>query len=417
MTKRASVVLSVLPDLPIPPTTGLHVRMLSNLRVLQGLGVCSEVLYFTTEERRADPTGMVPYCEAAVLGRERRPYTDFSVIERVRQRAGFLVAAVMHAPARCYPFSVRYDAVGGEGLVVEHAQRCGADVVVLPGFLMHYAPALVAAGVVVIVDAIDVLSDLSWRFFTSEGKRRALRAPGLFVNWLACRSQERLFLRWSAEVWSSSSLEAQRLQIIEPSCNVLVVGSTFEESAVGAAPLPSGQRFGFIGTYTYSPNLDAVEHLATDVLPRVLDRCPQARLAIAGAGLPLATHRRLSSLPGVDILGRVPDSSDFIRSCSVLALPVFVRGGIPLKLVEAMACGRPVVVSPQLVAGLPVTDGHDLVVATGPERFAEGISGLLADASAAAKMGRAARATFDERFSLASVLAQVKANSLLRQLG
>ena len=38
--------------------------------------------------------------------------------------------------------------------------------------------------------------------------------------------------------------------------------------------------------------------------------------------------------------------------CAVLALPVFMRGGVPLKLIEAMARGKAIVASPELIGGV-----------------------------------------------------------------
>jgi glycosyltransferase involved in cell wall biosynthesis len=416
MSDDAPMILSVLPDFPVPPVTGWHLRMLSNLRVLQHLGLRSEVLYFTTEGRNAEPAALTRYCDAAHLAAARRPYGDFTVAARLHQRYEFLAKAVTNTPGTSYPFSTRYDAVKAGTLIVDYARRRRAAAVILPSILLHHAPALVRAGCPVILDAVDVLTDLSWSLFRSEATRKPLRAPGLLVNWLACRSQERLFIPWCTEVWSTSAPECERLRTIAPGLNVILVGSTFDESAVRAEPLPKDQRVGYIGTYSYAPNLRAAEHLALEVFPRVLDLCPDARLAIAGAGLPPATERNFSSLNGVDVLGAVPDSGEFIRSCSVLALPVFVRGGVPLKLVEAMASGRPVVASPELVAGLPVKPGHDLMVANGPDDFARTIARLLTDATAAAILGKAARATFEKSFSMESVISEVRDRSYLSRL-
>ncbi|MDQ3897253.1 MAG: glycosyltransferase family 4 protein [Actinomycetota bacterium] len=391
--------------------------MLSNLRILQGTALRSEVLYFTTEERPSDPSGLAPFCAAAHHATARRPYIDFTVGERLLQRCAYLLRAVTNTPGHSYPFSARYDAVGAGQLILEHARRVEADAVVLPGLLVHYAPSLARAGFLVIIDAPDVLSDLSRRFLLSEAPRSPLRTPGLFVNWLACRSQERLFLKWCDEIWSTSMREATRLREIEPNCPVLVVGNCLDQSAIPTTPLPSERRVGLLGTYSYAPNLRAAEHLAIEVFPRVLRRCPDARLAIAGSGLPPGVERRLSALGGVEVVGSVPDSGEFIRSCSVMALPIFVRGGVPLKLVEAMACGRPVVASPELVAGLPLSPGRDLMVAAGPTEFADCIADLLLDRMTASAMATAARETFEKSFSLASVRAEVRNRSVLSRLG
>ncbi|MFT5531249.1 MAG: glycosyltransferase involved in cell wall biosynthesis [Candidatus Poriferisodalaceae bacterium] len=101
-------------------------------------------------------------------------------------------------------------------------------------------------------------------------------------------------------------------------------------------------------------------------------------LSVAGAGLPDDVECRLSSRPSIDVLGRVADLEAWWRGCTVAAFPVKVRGGVPLKLIEALERGRATVVSPELVVGLDLTDGRDVLIRDTPRAFAEAIDSLLA---------------------------------------
>ncbi len=129
--------------------------------------------------------------------------------------------------------------------------------------------------------------------------------------------------------------------------------------------------------------------------------------------MPQSVITKLQSLPRVEVLGRVADSGRFMDECAVLALPVFLRGGVPLKLIEAMARGKAIVASPQLVAGVEIKDAEQVLIRTKPAEFASAIVSLLRDTSLRERLGANARATFVRDFSLSSADAVLRRDSVL----
>jgi glycosyltransferase involved in cell wall biosynthesis len=194
---------------------------------------------------------------------------------------------------------------------------------------------------------------------------------------------------------------------------VVVVPNSLDENAIQPAPASNEPVVGFIGTYSYAPNLQAALFLAEQVFPRVLGQCPNAVLRIAGANMPTDEATRLRTLKNVEVLGPVADSGRFMNGCAVLALPVFVRGGVPLKVIEAMARGKAVVASPELVGGLVIADGKDMLVRSAPGDFAAAIVSLLGDTLLRDKLGVHARSTFVRDFSISSAEALLRRNSEL----
>ena len=99
---KAPRVLTVLPDLPCPATTGLHLRHLSNLDLVHRLGCYSAVLYFTTEEHKPAPlesSALAQICDEIHHGGQRFPHADFSsLLAAVAQ--GRFPAARRNRPAR-----------------------------------------------------------------------------------------------------------------------------------------------------------------------------------------------------------------------------------------------------------------------------------------------------------------------------
>jgi glycosyltransferase involved in cell wall biosynthesis len=139
----------------------------------------------------------------------------------------------------------------------------------------------------------------------------------------------------------------------------------------------------------------------------VAGRCPAVRFAVAGAG-PLARplSRRVNQLGlehRVVLLGHVGDRARMAalyRGAALYLHPSHYEG-LPTALLEAMACGRPVVAT--AVGGAPdaIHDGRNgLLVSPGdPAAMAEAVLRLLADPALRIRLGAAARETVARRFS------------------
>jgi len=425
-------VLTVLPDFPFPATTGLHLRHISNLELVRRLGCYSALLYFTTEEREPSPqqarnwrlsgapdppsvesTPLARICDHVRHGGRRFPHTNFSTASLISHKLDFLLRGALGLPGKRYPFSMSYDRIGAEQAVLDEAQRVQADFVILSSMFMHYSAALRKQGFQVVLDAADVLSQLSASFMaTLPGRAGKL---GLYANYLACCSQERIFVRQCSELWTTSAAEADEFRQIAPGVRTLVVPNSLDETAVRPARGGQGPIIGFIGTYSYAPNLHAAHFLAEQVFPRVLHEVPNAVLRLAGANMPESERARLQSSRGVEVLGRVEDSGCFMDECAVIALPIFLRGGVPLKLIEAMARSKAIVASPELIAGTDVVDGRELLVRSAPQTFVEAILGVLQDAQLREQLGANARAAFLRDFSLSSVEEKMRCESVLMQ--
>ena len=99
---------------------------------------------------------------------------------------------------------------------------------------------------------------------------------------------------------------------------------------------------------------------------------------------------------------------DYFRAADLFVLPS-AREGLPIVLLEAMACGLPCIAS-RLPGSTDVMidsgrNGH-LVPSGDPVALANALREVLADPAAAARLGAAARATVESRFTIARVADQ-----------
>jgi polysaccharide biosynthesis protein PslH len=148
-------------------------------------------------------------------------------------------------------------------------------------------------------------------------------------------------------------------------------------------------RLVFTGTMDYAPNEAAAQLLATEILPRLRTTHPELQLALVGRS-PSAAVRRLEG-DGVIVTGEVPDVRPWLVSSRVFVAPMTTGTGVKNKVLEAMACGCPAVLTPLAAQGLSCQPGRDVVIGDGVEAFTDAVRGLLDRPRVAAGLGRAAR--------------------------
>jgi glycosyltransferase involved in cell wall biosynthesis len=146
-----------------------------------------------------------------------------------------------------------------------------------------------------------------------------------------------------------------------------------------------------------------------DVLVRALARIPKATLVLVGGGAQEARLRTDVAALGlgdrVRFTGVVERAPRLFGGWTVFA-SASRREGLPLSILEAMACRLPVVASD--IAGhrevvAPATTGL-LARADDPEAFATAIERVLSDAALARRMGEAGRARVVEGFAVAPMV-------------
>ncbi len=134
----------------------------------------------------------------------------------------------------------------------------------------------------------------------------------------------------------------------------------------------------FVGALDYRANVDGLRWFCENVWTDFRQRVPDATLAVVGRN-PVPAVKKLASLPGVDIVGEVPDVRPHVDTASVAIAPLRVARGIQNKILEAMALHKPVVASPQATEGLSVRPNTDLFVADSPQQWCDSIGSLFDD--------------------------------------
>ncbi len=143
-----------------------------------------------------------------------------------------------------------------------------------------------------------------------------------------------------------------------------------------AADHPDSAVLVFLGRMDYYPNAEGVLYFAREVFPLVRQAMPEAQLRIVGSN-PSEPIKSLGRTPGIPVTGHVPDVRSHVEATAVSIVPLRIARGTQNKILECMAMGIPVVSSSQAARGIQATPGQHLLVADGPQEFADRVLDLL----------------------------------------
>ena len=202
-----------------------------------------------------------------------------------------------------------------------------------------------------------------------------------------------------------SDAEAQRYrEHVTDRHEPVVVGNGVDLQRFTPGPPTNDPVIVFTGVMSYKPNIDAAAWFARRVMPRVLAAVPGARFDIVGKS-PAREVRVLDELPGVRVVGPVEDTAESLRVSAVAVAPMRIAPGVQNKVLEAMACGLPVVCSTPAASGIDATPGEHLLVHDGERDTAAACARLLTNPGERQQLGQAARSRVQWRYDWSAATA------------
>lgn len=218
---------------------------------------------------------------------------------------------------------------------------------------------------------------------------------------------------------------AQRLVVLPNGVNLAYFCPEANETHLATAEQQPATLV-FSGKMSYHANVTAVLHLVQTIMPLVWRHRPDVRVQIVGQDPPaliraLATQRVPTPLPSqqnsdpqaarrgcVEVIGAVSDMPPYLRQATIAVAPVLYSAGIQNKVLEAMACGVPVVASTQAVAGIAACAGQDFLLAANPQHFADQILALLHDPQRRQQIGAAGRRYVEQHHAWSTLVARLE---------
>jgi polysaccharide biosynthesis protein PslH len=227
--------------------------------------------------------------------------------------------------------------------------------------------------------------------------------------------EARVVRRWEQEVCNRATLamacsedDRQLFKQLCPDLPITVVPNIVDVDDYSAAGSPEGHTVLFQGGMDWFPNRDAVSYFLKSILPLLRRSVPEARFVVAGRNPSDAFLERYAAEPYVKFTGTVPDMREVIRSASVCVVPLRIGSGTRLKILEAGAMAKPIVSTTLGAEGLEFRRGREILIADRPEEFAAQVAELLQYPGRARRMGEAARALVEERYSFSVLRSAIR---------
>ncbi len=196
--------------------------------------------------------------------------------------------------------------------------------------------------------------------------------------------------------------------------NVFVIDTAVDvERYADVRPDRRSRRVLFIGGLDWIPNPHGVTHFCRRIWPLIRAEVPDATFEIVGRNPGPDLAEVVSGIPGVTLVGTVPDTRPYLARAAVCVVPLYMGGGTRMKIYEYMAPGLPVVSTSLGCEGLPVRHGEHLLVADSDEAFARAVVRLLSDPEYAQRIGQQAASFVRQNF--AADVAAVQFEGHLRQ--
>ena len=377
---------------PYPPNRGDRIRSYHVLKLLAErcnvhlATLADEPVDAETRNELARLCGRV---EIAPVGSLRWARAAWSLARGRSATEGLFHVPRLKRTVRQWAESIRFDAV---------LAFCSS--------MVQYADESSLANVPLVCDLVDVDSQKWFDYAAADSScsHKAIRIGRSFA------ASQRLLFQWEGarlrELESSlparsravtfvSEAEARIFREFCPNERTLAIPNgvdldyfhTFEEpSSLAVAPLDAV----FVGVLDYRANVDGLVWFCGEVWPRVRKRLPNATLGLVGRN-PSPLVQKLAAVPGVAVIGSVPDVRPYLSAAKVVVAPLRVARGIQNKVLEALAMRKAVLASPAAAEGLDVSGGDELLIARSPEEWAAAFCRLSSDADLREKLGQAGR--------------------------
>jgi sugar transferase (PEP-CTERM/EpsH1 system associated) len=353
-------VLYVVHRTPFPPDKGDRIRAFHVLRRLSRQAAVH--LAFLADEPVPDATtaALGRYCErvaAVPLGGSRWLRAAWSLTRGRTITEGAFASPLLASIVRGWAAETRFTACLASASSVASYLR-------LPE--LRGAPA--------VVDLVDIDSQ-KWFDYAA-----ASRPPSAWIYQTEGRRLRRLeqsLTGWTRAVTVVSDVEAELFSRVCPSSNAHAIPNGVDLEYFRPADAPAGEAgCVFVGAFDYRPNVDAACWFCQEAWPEIHRRRPETRLRLVGRR-PSAAVRRLAAIPGVEVVGQVPDVRPYLSSAAVAVNPLRIARGLQNKILEAMAMGKAIVASPQALAGLRQRDQAPALCAASTAEWVEVVGNLL----------------------------------------
>jgi len=373
-------ILMLTPYLPYPPVSGGRSRTYNLIKHLREEYEITLVCFGRPEEQAFDIAPLRQLCQVVVVDRDPSP--------------GTLKAAILSLTT-AKPITMRlYGTQQMKSTLTLLLRERKFDVIHVESFYMiqnlpenHSIPTLLSE---------PAIEHLVWQKHATVAQPIYTR-PGIALE--AAKMKRHEPREWSKAdiVGAMSEVDQALIQQAVPDTPVVLTPNGVDVDFFNIDPAVQRDSHSamYVGDYKYFPNTDAVEHFAKDIMPLVAAQRPDFHFTVVGKD-PSPDVQALAN-ENITVTGLVDDVRPYLQQSAVFACALRSGSGTRFKLMEALACGCPVVSTSLGCEGLGAVDGEHMLIRDDPRDFADAVLDLLNNPQKGAAMGIAGRQWVVER--------------------
>ena len=153
----------------------------------------------------------------------------------------------------------------------------------------------------------------------------------------------------------------------------------------------------FTGNMSYPPNVSAVEYIAKELMPLLIERKPDIKFLIAGA-TPNNTVKSLSN-KNIHVSGWLDDIRDAYNDACIFLAPLQIGTGLQNKLLEAMSMELPCITSELANNALKARHNQEILIGQTPKEYVDSVFILLENKEFKNKMIKNAKRFVKETYN------------------
>ena len=243
---------------------------------------------------------------------------------------------------------------------------------------------------------VDLVDSMGLNFGRRAGMEKGVKGWLLGIEARRVAAYEKQVAQRAERCFVVSGIDQQAIASDHVGVLPLGIDVTRFNRPVTAATAP---LIAFTGNMFYQPNVDAMLWFAEHCWPAIKAAVPGVRVLVVGNRPQPSLVALGKADPAIEVMGRVPSVAEVIKTAAVAVAPMRSGSGMQFKILEAMACGVPVVATTIGQGDIGCVAGVDILVRDDAAEFAQDVISLLRSATLREQVGSAGYAYVQENHS------------------
>jgi glycosyltransferase involved in cell wall biosynthesis len=238
-------------------------------------------------------------------------------------------------------------------------------------------------------------------------ERNVAKRAFFTFEWLALERYERAMCRrFDANVTMSDD-DGRLLHAIAPDATFTTVANGVDIGYFTPAPATSDRSIVFAGRLDQYSNRDGILYFMNEAWPALSREFPDATIDILGHNPPEELRQIAARTPQVTVTGFVDDIRPYFQRATAAICPVRDGGGTRIKVLDALAQGKPLVSTSIGCEGIAVVPERDVLVADSAADFVRQLARVFRDPALRQRLAENGRRVTEERYSWDALAAQL----------